>query len=455
MKQLQVCNKRDLLEIVENIDTQKTSKMLLFIALGTVFLDAYDLTILGTSTDQIKKEFHLSPTMLSVVMTVMPFGALFGAILGGRFADKIGRKKIFSVSLLLLIITALGAAFSPNVILLILCRFVMGFAIEMDSPVVFTYIAEISNKSDKGRNVNYWQVVWYISMVASALCVIMFFLLGTGDHLWRFAVGFGAVIALVLYILRLKYLDESPIWIVNHRPLNEAAQFVEQHYHLKVNLIEDDTTTPVKKQSDQALQALLSKRYFPRLALATAIATLQGMQYYAIGLYIPLIATYIIGDGKLESLLGTAIVNIAGIVGAYFGAKFTLRFGARKLTMIGFGLVLLAMLCIGLMYKSLPMIFNTLFVAVFLFGHAGGPGTQGKTIGAMSFPTSLRGRATGVVESVSRLGSISGTFVFPVVLAAAGLSNTMLILAAVPFVGFLVTFLIKWEPVGKNVENEA
>ena len=46
------------------------------------FLDAYDITILGTMTDQLTKEFHLSPTMLSVVMTSLPIGALFGAILG-------------------------------------------------------------------------------------------------------------------------------------------------------------------------------------------------------------------------------------------------------------------------------------------------------------------------------------------------------------------------------------
>ena len=50
----------------------------------------------------------------------------------------------------------------------------MGFAIGMDSPVAFTFIAEIS-KWQKGRNVNYWQVVWYVAIVASALVVIAFF----------------------------------------------------------------------------------------------------------------------------------------------------------------------------------------------------------------------------------------------------------------------------------------
>lgn len=64
----------------------------------------------------------------------------------------------------------------------------MGFAIGMDSPVAFTFIAEISNLKHKGRNVNYWQVVWYVAIVTSALVVIAFFMLGAGAHLWRYAV---------------------------------------------------------------------------------------------------------------------------------------------------------------------------------------------------------------------------------------------------------------------------
>lgn len=100
------------------------------------------------------------------------------------------------------------------------------------------------------------------------------------------------------------------------------------------------------------------------------------------------------------------------------------------------------------------MILNTFLIALFLFGHSGGPGTQGKTIGALSFPTYLRSQATGFVEAVSRTGSIIGTFIFPIILAAVGLTNTMLILSIVPLVGLIITSAIKWEPVGKNVEVE-
>ena len=449
-----VKSKKDLFRIIDNADQKHTSKILLFMILGTIFLDAYDITILGTMTDQLTKQFNLSPAMLSVIMTSLPIGALFGAILGGTLAHKFGRKRILSIALLLLTLTSLGAALAPNLVVLLICRLIMGFAIGMDSPVAFTFIAEISNKWQKGRNVNYWQVVWYVAIVISALVVIAFFMMDTGQHLWRFAVGFGSLIALVLYILRIKYLHESPTWMINHHCLEEATEFVRNNYHVDLELEDTDHPFTENDRPKPSWTQLFKPGYLKRIVLATAVATLQGMQYYGVGLYIPIIATYIISKDKMGVLLGTAIVNIAGIIGAYIGSQLTNKVGTRKLTMIGFSLVLISMVLTGLFYHNLPMIINTFLIGLFLFGHSGGPGTQGKTIGALSFPTDLRSQATGFVEAVSRTGSIIGTFVFPIILAAVGLTNTMLILAIVPLVGLIITTSIKWEAVGKNVEDE-
>ncbi|WP_436864301.1 MFS transporter [Mammaliicoccus sciuri] len=134
--------KQDIIDYVNERKTTKRTSLLLIIVLGTIFLDAYDLTILGTATDQLTQEFKLSPTYLSFIMTAMPFGALFGAAIGGFYADKLGRKLILSVSLISLIIGAIGAALSPAPAILLCFRLLMGFAIGMDSPVAFTFIAE-------------------------------------------------------------------------------------------------------------------------------------------------------------------------------------------------------------------------------------------------------------------------------------------------------------------------
>lgn len=71
----------------------------------------------------------------------------------------------------------------------------------------------------------------------------------------------------------------------------------------------------------------------------------------------------------------------------------------------------------------------------------------------LSYPTDLRGTGTGWAEACSRLGSIVGFYVFPLVIAALGLSQTMLILAAVPLIIFVTVLVARWDP--KNVEIEA
>ena len=111
-----VKSKTDLFRLIDNEAQTSTSKMVLFLILGTIFLDAYDITILGTMTDQLTQQFHLSPATLSIVMTSLPIGALFGALLGGTLAHQFGRKRILSIALLTLTVTSLGAALAPNVI---------------------------------------------------------------------------------------------------------------------------------------------------------------------------------------------------------------------------------------------------------------------------------------------------------------------------------------------------
>lgn len=67
-----VKSKTDLFRLIDDEAQTSTSKVVLFLILGTIFLDAYDITILGTMTDQLTQQFHLSPATLSIVMTSLP-----------------------------------------------------------------------------------------------------------------------------------------------------------------------------------------------------------------------------------------------------------------------------------------------------------------------------------------------------------------------------------------------
>lgn len=448
-----VKSKHDIIQFVDQNPTQKRTLLLILIALGGIFLDAFDLTILGTATDQLTNQFNLSSTELSIIMSIMPFGALIGALIGGLYADRFGRKLMFLIDLILLVLSAIGAALSPNPTWLFVFRFLMGLGIGLDMPIALSFIAEFSNSKTRGRNINYWQVFWYIATTSSALMVIGLYSLGTGNELWRWSIGLGALIALIVLVLRLVFLGESPMWAAKNLPLKDATKVLEKTYNISVKL-EQTNIVQHKKAVKSPLKVVFNKRYRPRTILACVIAATQGMEYYAVGLYIPLIAILVMGEGKLESIGGTALINVAGILGALVGAHLTVKYGTRKIAISGYLVVIFAMVVVGLTYGSISMGIIGILIALFIFGHSAGPGPQGKTIGAMSYPTILRGYGTGVVEAASRVGGLIGTFVFPIILAAFGLGGTMLILLFAPLAGIITSLVIKWEPTGKDIEQE-
>lgn len=74
---------RDVSRFIDEHPASRTSLLIVFIALGGVFVDAYDFTSLGIGVVQLKHSFHLSPLELGSVTAMMAFGAFLGALWGG------------------------------------------------------------------------------------------------------------------------------------------------------------------------------------------------------------------------------------------------------------------------------------------------------------------------------------------------------------------------------------
>src|SRR5699024_7508747 len=132
-----------------------------------------------------------------------------------------------------------------------------------------------------------------------------------------------------------------------------------------------------------------------------------------------------LSESRTSVLLGTAAINVFGIIGGLAGAHFTQRIGMRRLAIFGYVAVIASLVFISIWFNSVSIWVSAAVIAVFIMGHSSGPGTQGKTIGALSYPTSLRGYGTGAVEAASRVGGILGTFLFPVLIAAFMVSGAM------------------------------
>jgi len=451
MSSIVIRTSRDVIDFVNSHPSgSRRGRFVAFLVLGSIFIDAYDFTSLAIGLKALQSQFSLSAFQLGNVTAIMAFGALFGALAGGYLVDRLGRFKLLILDLILFVVAALGAALAPNLLVLLVFRFLLGVGVGVDMPAALSFVTEFSRINDKGKYVNFWQLIWYIATVCSAAIALPFYLAGTGDNLWRWVVGFGAVPALIILILRFIYADESPMWAAYHQGLPAAATILRRNYAVEVTVAHEHSS---KDAARVRVSSIFRKPYVTRTVLSSTISGLQSMEYFAVGFYLPVIIALIFGKGILFAVVGTIALNVFGILGGGTQPFLTNILGVRKLAIIGSCIAAASLILVGAFRTSAPSYLGALLVGIFIFGHSFGPGSQGKTMAALSYPTQFRGVGTGWAEAMSRVGSVLGFYVFPLVLAAAGLSRTLLYLAAIPVTMLVVLLLIRWEPVGRDVET--
>jgi MFS family permease len=436
---------------------RRMTMLVMIIALGGVFVDAYDFTSLGIGAIQLREEFNLTATEVGALSSTMAFSALFGALVGGYFVDKLGRKRMFLLDLWFFVFSAIGAALAPNLVVLLFFRLLMGLGVGLDFPVAMSFVAEFSDRAHRGRFVNLSYLNWYLAAIVGFIASYVGYELGAGEHLWRLAVGFGAVPALILLTMRNRYMLESPLWAAHRGDLHEAADILRRTRNLKVEVAPDATAAHTGSclTMTETARIIFSPRYRGRATLAAVISSLQSIEYYAVIFYLPVISQMIFGRSLLKAILGGIAFSFVGLLGSAFQALVCDRTGIRPLTLGGSFLAAAALLGIALGHAIDNLVLEAVMVGVFMVGHTVGPGPQGMAYGTLSFPTAIRGSAVGWTQGMLRVGSILGFFFFPVMLTAFGFTATFALLAVVPFVIAVVTLAISWEPIGVDIEAES
>ena len=120
---------------------------IMFISGMGFFTDAYDLFIIGVVMALVKPLWHVGKLEESLVESTALLAAAIGALLFGRVADMLGRKRIYGVEVLVLAAGAIGCAFAPNIWWLIGLRFILGIGIGGDYPVSATIMSEYCRQS--------------------------------------------------------------------------------------------------------------------------------------------------------------------------------------------------------------------------------------------------------------------------------------------------------------------
>src|SRR5262245_62035850 len=203
---------------------------LVVVALGiTWILDGLEVTLVGALAGALKQSpvLQLSNTEVGLASSAYLAGAVLGALFFGWLTDRLGRKKLFFITLAVYLVATAATAFSWNFWSFALFRFVTGAGIGGEYTAINSTIQElvparVRGWTDLAINGSFWLGA---AMGAAGSIVLLDPALLAPDLGWRLAFGIGAALSLVILFMRL-WLPESPRWLATHGRVPEAEAIV-------------------------------------------------------------------------------------------------------------------------------------------------------------------------------------------------------------------------------------
>ncbi|HCT65921.1 MAG TPA: MFS transporter [Hydrogenobaculum sp.] len=411
------------------------------------FTSAYDLFIIGTALVLIKDEWHLSAQQVGLIGSISLIATFFGAFIFGNLADRLGRKSVYGIEAILMVLGALMSAFSFNVGFLLLSRFILGLGVGGDYPLSAVIMSEYANTTTRGRMVTLVFSAQALGLIAGPMVALTLLAAGVDKDLaWRIMLGLGALPAATVIYLR-RRLPESPRWLARVKGEKEVAAKDLASFSLGDIVIEE-----VK---DQIVKKPLSK-YWLQLLGTAGTWFLFDYAYYGNTISTPLVLKHIATHANLiQSTAISFLIFVVFAVPGYFIAAATIdKIGHKFLQMLGFFMMGLMFFIIGMfpsIVHNFPL-FVTLYGLSYFFAEFG-PNTTTFVLPAEVFPVNVRTTAHGISAGVAKIGAFIGAYFFPILLKSLGLSHTLLLTFVFSLAGLILTYIAIPEPKGKSLEE--
>ena len=396
------------------------------LGLGTVWiLDGLEVTIVGALGDRLTQPesgLGLSATEVGMAAAAYVTGAVLGALLFGYLTDRLGRKRMFLVTLFLYLAATVATAFAESAAFFFVCRFFTGSAIGGEYSAINSAIDELIPARVRGTvdlivNGSFW-----IGAVAGAALSIV--LLDPAhvppDLGWRVAFALGAVLAIAILLVR-RHVPESPRWLFLHGRLAEAEAIVAaieaRVAREKGPLPEAPCYLTVRGKAAGgwlALARTLVATYPKRTVLGLALFVGQAFLYNAIFFTQALVLGKFFGvrDERVGLfILPLAAGNFLGplLLGALFD-----RIGRKVMIATSFIASGVLLILTGMLFRAGVLSATTLtagWVAVFFFASAAASSAY-LTVSEI-FPMEIRAMVIALFYAVGTgLGGIIGPVLF-------------------------------------------
>lgn len=349
-----------------------SERQLLNIAgLGWLF-DAMDVGILSFIIAALHTEWNLTPNEMSWIGSVNSIGMAVGALVFGLLADRIGRKWVFIITLLLFSIASGLSALSTTLWVFLILRFIIGMGLGGELPVASTLVSETVAPERRGKIIVLLESFWAYGWLAAAL--ISYFVIPNFG--WQIALLITALPAFYALYLRIK-LPDSP-------------KFTQSIAENKPSVLDN-------------IKHVWSKDYRKPTIMLWILWFCVVFSYYGMFLWLPSVMV-IKGFSLIKSFEYVLIMTLAQLPGYYTAAWFIERMG-RKFVLITYLIGTAASAYFFGTAESLGLLLASgMLLSFFNLGAWGALYAYTPE----QYPTFIRGTGAGMAASFGRIGGILG-----------------------------------------------
>lgn len=432
-------------------------------------LFGYDWVVIGGAKPFYEAWFSITdPAQSGWAMSSALAGCVFGALISGWCADKLGRRLPLIFSAILFSASALGTALASNFDMFIIYRIVGGVGIGLASALSPLYIAEVSPAEKRGRFVAVNQLTIVIGVLAAQLVNLMIadpvpggatqqMLVETwnGQVGWRWMFGAELVPALAFLVLMF-FVPESPRWLMKAGKPERARAMLERigSKAYAAQTLQEIGQTLQQDNHKVAYSTLLQPQIKPIVIIGMVLAVFQ--QWCGINVIFNYAQEIFASagfdiNGTLKSIVATGIINLVFTIAAL---PLVDKIGRRKLMLLGAsGLTLIYVLIAGAYAMGVmgwPVLVLVL-AAIAIYALTLAPVTW--VLLSEIFPTRVRGLAMSLGTLALWVACFLLTYSFPLLNASLGAAGSFLLYGIICAMGYL--YILRHVPETKGVTLEA
>ncbi|MDJ1370549.1 MFS transporter [Gulosibacter molinativorax] len=392
-------------------------------------LDAMDVGLISFVIAALSAQQLVTATEASWIASIGFVGMALGATFGGLIADKIGRRQVFALTLLIYGLATGASALSTSVAMLMAFRFIVGLGLGAELPVASTLVSEFAPRKIRGRMVVWLEAFWAVGWILAAL--IGTFVVPVSEDGWRWALALGTVPAVYALVVRLG-LPESVRFLESKGREDEAEAAVRKFEAAgPIDLTVQPATT---HDASEDAPSIWSKGMRRRTTGLWIVWFCINLSYYGAFIWIPSLLVEA-GFPLVKSFQFTLIITLAQLPG-YAAAAWLIEVWGRRGTLAVFliGSAFAAALYgySGIAGQEWLIILAGCLLSFFNLGAWGAL----YAIGPELYPTNIRGTGAGAAAGFGRIASIIAPLLVPVLITAGG-GGTVLV-----FTVFAIAFAI-------------